>query len=109
MIPSMIMTILIGGFGNISLPLMPVSSDMIFPRLNDLSLWLVFNSFIIMFLSMFIDGGVNAGWTSHAPSLIINYSSFDLMFFSLDIVGLSSLLLSITSLVTLLKSSNLSI
>ena len=51
-----------------------------------------FNSLIIMFLSMFIDGGINAGWTSHAPSPIINYSSIDLMFFSLHIVGLSSLL-----------------
>ena len=52
----MIMPILIGGFGNILLPLMLCSSDMIFPRLNALSLWLVFNSLIIMFLSMFIDG-----------------------------------------------------
>ena len=85
------------------------SSDMIFPRLNALSLWLVFNSLIIMFLSMFIDGGVNAGWTSHVPLSIINYSSIDLMFFSLHIVGLSSLLGSINSIVTLLKSSNLSI
>ena len=41
--------------------------------LNALSLWLVFNSLIIMFLSMFIDGGVNAGWISHAPSSIIHY------------------------------------
>ena len=109
MISSMIMPILIGGFGNILLPLMLCSSDMIFPRLNALSLWLVFNSLIIMFLSMFIDGGVNAGWTSHAPSSIINYSSIDLMFFSLHIVGLSSLLGSINSIITLLKSSNLSI
>ena len=85
------------------------SSDMIFPRLNALSLWLVFNSLIIMFLSMFIDGGVNAGWISHVPSSIINYSSIDLMFLFLHIVGLSSLLGSINSIVTLLKSSNLSI
>ena len=62
-----------------------------------------------MFLSMFIDGGVNAGWISYASLFIINYSSIDLMFLSLHIVGLSSLLGSINSIVTLLKSSNLSI
>ncbi len=48
MIPSMIMTILIGGFGNILLHLMLCSSAMIFPRLNALSMWLVFNSLIII-------------------------------------------------------------
>ncbi len=60
-----------------------------------------------MFLSMFIDGGVNAGWTSLALSSIVNYSSIDRMFFSLHIVGLSSLVGSNISIVTLLKSSNL--
>ena len=40
---------------------------------------------------------------------IINYCSIDLMFFSLHIVGLSSLLGSINFIITLLKSSNLSI
>ncbi len=37
MIPTIIIPILIGGFSNILLPLMPVSSDMIFPKLNALS------------------------------------------------------------------------
>ena len=57
-----------------SIKLMPCSSDMIFPRLNALSYRLVFNSLIIMFLSMFIDGDVNAGQISHAPSPIIKSS-----------------------------------
>ena len=48
-----------------------------------------------MFISLFIDGGVNAGWTFYVPLSVLNYSSIDLMFFSIHIIGLSSLLGSI--------------
>jgi heme/copper-type cytochrome/quinol oxidase subunit 1 len=57
------------------------SSDMIFPRLNACSLWLVLCSFILMCVAMYIEGGVNAGWTFYVPLSIINSSSVDLMFF----------------------------
>lgn len=109
MIFFMIMPILIGGFGNILIPLMLCSCDMIFPRLNALSLWLVIDGLLLMLVGLFLDGGVNAGWTFYVPLSILNYSSIDLMFFSLHIVGLSSLLGSINFIVTLLKSCNLSI
>ena len=105
----MIMPILIGGFGNILIPLMLCSCDMISPRLNALSLWLVIDGLLLMLISLLLDGGVNAGWTSYVPLSIYNYSSIDLMFFPLHIVGLSSLLGSINSIITILKSCNLSI
>lgn len=69
----MIMPILIGGFGNILFPTMLCSCDMIFPRLNALSLWLVIDSLFIIVLGLFIDGGVNAGRTLHVPLSILNY------------------------------------
>lgn len=109
MIFFMIMPLLIGGFGNILIPLMLSSSDMIFPRSNALSLWLVIDSISFIILAMLLDGGVNCGWTFYVPLSIMNYYSVDLMFFSLHIAGLSSLLGSINFIVTLLKACNLSI
>lgn len=109
MILFMIMPLLIGGFGNILVPLMLSSSDMVFPRLNALSLRLIIDSLLFMYLAMLLDGGVNAGWTFYVPLSIMNYYSVDLMLFSLHVAGLSSLLGSINFIVTLLKSCNLSI
>ena len=72
MILFMIMPILIGGFGNILLPLMPCSSDMIFPRLNALSLWFVLDSLMTMLLSVFNNGGVNALFIVSKVILAVN-------------------------------------
>ena len=91
----MIMPLLIGGFGNLLIPFLIGVSDLIFPRLNAFSMWLVLNSVLLIFLSSFIDGGVNAGWTFYVPLSSINYYSIDMLFFSLHIIGLSSLLGSI--------------
>lgn len=108
MIFFMIMPVLIGGFGNIIIPVMVGSSDMIFPRLNSMSLWLIVDSIILMILAMFL-GTIDCGWTFYVPLSTISPSSIDLMFFSLHLAGLSSILGSINFIVTLLKSSNLSI
>jgi len=61
MIFFMIMPILIGGFGNCLIPILLSCNDMIFPRLNLLSLWLSMFSLILIMLSLVIDSGVNAG------------------------------------------------
>ena len=62
-----------------------------------------------MFSAMFIEGGVNVGWTFYIPLSIINSSSIDLLFSSPHIAGLSSLLGSINFIVTILKASSFTI
>ena len=109
MIFFMIMPVLIGGFGNILIPLMLCSCDMIFPRLNAFSLWLIINGYLIVLLSLFIDGGINCGWTFYVPLSIFNYYSIDFLIFSLHIIGLSSFVSSINLIITILKSSSLSV
>lgn len=104
MIFFMIMPILIGGFGNILLPLIVGSSDLFFPRLNALSIWVFIGSFTVLVLSSFMNGGVNAGWTFYVPLAIMNPSSIDLMFFSLHLAGISSILGSINFISTIVYS-----
>jgi cytochrome c oxidase subunit 1 len=109
MIFFMIMPILIGGFGNLLVPILLSCNDMIFPRLNLLSLWLSMFSLILIMLSFVIDSGVNAGWTLYAPLSTMNYSSIDLLFFSLHIAGLSSLFGSINFISSILSVSSFSL
>jgi len=109
MIFFMIMPILIGGFGNCLIPLLLGMNDMIFPRLNASSLWFSLFSLILISLSLIIDGGVNAGWTFYVPLSRMNYSSIDLLFFSLHIAGISSLLGSINFICSILSIYSLSL
>jgi cytochrome c oxidase subunit 1 len=53
MIFFMVMPILIGGFGNVFLPVMLGAPDMAYPRLNNISFWMMPPSFILLLLSAF--------------------------------------------------------
>jgi cytochrome c oxidase subunit 1 len=55
---------------------------------------------IIVSLSLLLNGGVGAGWTLYVPLAIINYYGIDLLFLSLHLAGLSSLLGSINFVVS---------
>ncbi|MSP60166.1 MAG: cytochrome-c oxidase [Myxococcales bacterium] len=61
--------IMIGGFGNFCIPLMIGARDMVFPKLNAFSFWMMFVSTIILVISFFVPmGAAGAGWTTY-PTL----------------------------------------
>jgi heme/copper-type cytochrome/quinol oxidase subunit 1 len=95
MIFFLIMPVMIGGFGNWFLPIMCGCADMAFPRLNNLSFWLLVPSFFLLLGSSFVEGGVGTGWTVYPPLSLLMYHSgvaVDMGIFSLHLAGISSLL-----------------
>ncbi len=69
MIFFVIIPMLVGAFGNFTIPLMIGARDMAFPKLNMLSYWFMWPAFILILVSFFAEGGgPGAGWTSY-PTL----------------------------------------
>ncbi len=60
--------ILIGAFGNLTIPLMIGARDMAFPTLNMLSFWTFLVSQALMIAAFFVKmGAASAGWTTYPP------------------------------------------
>nr|YP_009742085.1 cytochrome c oxidase subunit I [Angiostrongylus mackerrasae]QID77468.1 cytochrome c oxidase subunit I [Angiostrongylus mackerrasae] len=113
MIFFMVMPSMIGGFGNWMLPLMLGAPDMSFPRLNNLSFWLLPTSMFLILDSCFVDMGCGTSWTVYPPLSSLGHpgSSVDLAIFSLHCAGLSSILGGINFMCTTknMRSSSISL
>jgi cytochrome c oxidase subunit 1 len=108
MIFFMVMPAMIGGFGNWFVPLMIGAPDMAFPRMNNISFWLLPFSFLLLVMSMFVEGdsgghGVGGGWTIYAPLSTTGSPgpAMDFAILSLHIAGASSILGAINFITTI--------
>ncbi|MCH9808125.1 MAG: cytochrome c oxidase subunit I [Alphaproteobacteria bacterium] len=99
MIFFMVMPAMIGGFGNWFVPLMIGAPDMAFPRMNNISFWLLPVAFILLLMSMFVEGppgqnGVGGGWTLYPPLATTGQPgpAMDFAILSMHVAGASSIL-----------------
>lgn len=106
MIFFMVMPSLMGWAGNFFLPLMQGAPDMSYPRLNNISFWLLVPALVSLVIATLVEGGPGAGWTLYYPLTSIQShsgSAIDLTIFALHLTSISSLLGAINFIATALN------
>merc|ERR1712070_585884 len=107
MIFFLIMPGLFGGFGNYFAPIFQGSPEVVYPRVNNLSILILFLSYFLVILSFISEFGGGTGWTLYPPLstsfMSLSPSATAYLIFGLLMSGISSCLTSINFFVTILN------
>merc|ERR1711915_136647 len=107
MIFFLVMPSLFGGFGNYFAPIFQGSPEVVYPRVNNLSILILILSYLFFVLSFFSEFGGGTGWTFYPPLstsfMSLSPSSTANLIFGLLISGVSSCLTSLNFWVTILN------
>merc|ERR1711959_119603 len=107
MIFFLVMPGLFGGFGNYFVPILQGSPEVVYPRVNNFSILVLFLSYLLVILSLISEFGGGTGWTLYPPLstsfMSLSPSSIAFMVFGLLMSGISSCLTSLNFYVTILN------
>merc|ERR1712226_1761160 len=103
----LVMPGLFGGFGNYFAPVFQGSPEVVYPRINNFSILILFLSYLLLILSLISEFGGGTGWTLYPP-LSTSFMSFSPsstgnLIFGLLVSGISSSLTSLNFWVTILN------
>merc|ERR1711976_721746 len=107
MIFFLVMPGLFGGFGNYFAPVFQGSPEIVYPRVNNFSISILFLSYLLIIFSLISEFGGGTGWTLYPPLstsfMSLSPSSVAFVIFGLLISGISSCLTSLNFCVTILN------
>jgi cytochrome c oxidase subunit 1 len=107
MIFFLVMPGLFGGFGNYLLVIFQGSPEVVYPRVNNLSILILFLSYLLLILSLISEFGAGTGWTLYPPLstsfMSLSPSSTANLILGLLVSGISSCLTSLNFLITILN------
>merc|ERR1712047_4293 len=111
MIFFLVMPGLFGGFGNYFVVIFQGSPEVVYPRVNNFSILILFLSYLLLILSLISEFGGGTGWTLYPPLstsfMSLSPSSTGNLIFGLLVSGISSCLTSLNFWITILNLKTL--